>query len=178
MTPPQPSDSSDKTEVLLRRFYAQQSKLRGYVFSATRDYHATEDILQSTAIVVAQKATEFDFTKPETPWFIGIARNYISKWYRTQGRANRYVSLDILEEYMPDYESFESEPISERRYALKICIDRLPNKQKEVVRLRYQDGMDCQNIAEQLDRPIQGIYSLLKRIKIELRKCVEFRLGT
>ena len=37
-------------EALLRVFHAKRALLRGYIFSATRDYHATEDILQEIAI--------------------------------------------------------------------------------------------------------------------------------
>ena len=40
----------------------------------------------------------------------------------------------------------------------------------------YLEGMGCQRIAEELGRPIQGIYSLLKRLKTELRHCVEYRM--
>ncbi|MGJ8639961.1 MAG: sigma-70 family RNA polymerase sigma factor [Opitutaceae bacterium] len=168
---------ADRTEKLLRQFYSQQSKLRGYVFSATRNYHATEEILQSTAIVVAQKAGKFDFNKEPAPWFIGIAKNHIQKWYRSQGQSkSRNVSLDLLEECLPEYESFESNEVSARREALTVCIRKLPAKQKEVVQLRYMEDMRCPSIAKELNRPIQGIYSLLKRLKLELRKCVELRL--
>lgn len=172
----QDNPDSEKTERLLRQFYAQQSKLRGYIFSATRNYHATEDILQSVAIVTAQKSSSYDFDKNPAPWFIGIAKNHIKKWYTSQGRNSRNVSLDILEECISDYSNFESDLIANRREALNTCIGKLPSKQKEVVRLRYMHDKSCHTIAEELKRPIQGIYSLLKRLKLELRKCVEFRL--
>ena len=169
--------NEDKTEKLLRQFYAQQNKLRGYVFSATRNYHATEEILQSTAIVVAQKSGKFDFNKEPVPWFIGIAKNYILKYYRSQGQASsRNVSLELLEECLPDYTSFDTNSVSARREALTICIKKLPTRQKQVIQLRYLEDMGCQGIAEELNRPVQGIYSLLKRLKLELRKCVETRI--
>ncbi|WP_169305306.1 sigma-70 family RNA polymerase sigma factor [Coraliomargarita akajimensis] len=166
----------DPTEWLLRQFYAQQGKLRGYVYSATRDYHATEEILQSTAIVVAQKAASFDRTRAESPWFIGIAKKHIQKWYSQQGRKPQAVSLDSLEHCLPDYEVFETDHIADRRLALKSCIACLPEKQKAIVGLRYEDNCDCSEIADRLDRTVQSVYALLKRLKQELRKCVELRL--
>ena len=167
---------ADKTELLLRKFYEQQGRLRGYVYSATRDYHATEEILQSTAIVVAQKAGAFDFEREEAPWFLGIAKNYIQKHYRAQGKASRNVSLDVLEECLSEFEPFETDQIASRREALDTCLSSLPKKQKDLVQLRYLQGMGCQKIAEKLGRPVQGIYSLLKRLKLELRNCVEYRM--
>ncbi len=163
-------------EALLRVFYANQGKLRGYIFSATRDYHATEDILQEIAIVVAKKAATFDCEREEMPWFMGIARNQIQRWYRMKGREQSNISFEVIEECIPMFESFGSEEVSNRRLALKRCVDRLPGKQKAIMNLRYIDEMDCSQIAENVGRSVQGIYAVLKRLKVELRKCVEFQL--
>lgn len=167
---------SIQIEALLRRFYTNQGKLRGYIFSATRDYHATEDILQEIAIVVAKKASDFDSERPALPWFMGIARNQIQRFYRAKGREACNISFEALGECLPLFESFGNEAVSRRRLALKKCVDKLPGKQQKVMELRYIDDLNCPQIAGALGRSVQGIYSLLKRMKAELRKCVEFQL--
>lgn len=164
-------------ETLLRRFYANQGRLRGYIFSATRDYHATEDILQEIAIVVAKKAATYDSERPALPWFMGIARNQIQRFYRTKGREAANVSFELLEDFMPLYASYENEEISERQLALKNCVEKLPEKQKRIMQMRYIEELDCSQISKTIGRSIQGIYGLLKRMKLGLRKCVEFQLS-
>lgn len=163
-------------EALLRRFYANQGKIRGYVFSATRDYHATEDILQEVAIVVAKKASTYDAERPALPWFMGIARNQIQRHYRAKGKAANNVSYELLEDFVPLFSSYESEEISERQVALKKCVDKLPEKQKRIMQMRYVEELDCSQISNAIGRSIQGIYGLLKRMKVGLKKCVEFQL--
>lgn len=163
-------------ETLMRRFYANQGKLRGYVFSATRDYHATEDILQEVAIVVAKKASTYDSERPALPWFMGIARNQIQRHYRAKGKEAANVSFELLEDFMPLYSSYETEEITERQLALKNCMEKLPEKQKRIMQLRYVEELDCSQISKTIGRSIQGIYGLLKRMKLGLRKCVEFQL--
>ncbi len=163
-------------EALLRRFYANQGKIRGFVFSATRDYHATEDILQEVAIVVAKKASTYDTERPALPWFMGIARNQIQRHYRAKGKAANNVSYELLEDFVPLFSSYESEEISDRQVALKRCVDKLPQKQKRIMQMRYVEELDCSQISDTLGRSIQGIYGLLKRMKLGLRKCVEFQL--
>ena len=167
---------SVQIETLMRRFYASQGKLRGYVFSATRDYHATEDILQEIAIVVAKKASVYDKERPALPWFMGIARNQIHRFYRTRGKESVNVSFELLEDCMPCFSSYENENISERQAALRKCVDRLPEKQRRIMQMRYVEELDCSQISKTIDRSVQGIYGLLKRMKAGLRKCVEFQL--
>ncbi|VGO17554.1 ECF RNA polymerase sigma factor SigD [Pontiella desulfatans] len=163
-------------EALLRRFYANQGKLRGYVFSATRDYHATEDILQEVAIVVAKKASTYDTGRPALPWFMGIARNQIQRFYRSKGREAGHVSFELLEDFLPLFSSFDNEQISDRQVALKGCVEKLPAKQRRIMQLRYVEELDCSQISKTIGNSIQGIYALLKRMKTGLRKCVEFQL--
>lgn len=163
-------------ETLLRRFYANQGKLRGYVFSATRDYHATEDILQEIAIVVAKKASVYDTTRPALPWFMGIARNQIQRHYRAKGKDALNISYELLEDFVPMFASYDNEEISERQLALKRCVDKLPQRQRHIMQMRYVDELDCSQISKTIGRSVQGIYGLLKRIKNGLRKCVEIQL--
>lgn len=167
---------SEQIEMLLRKFYSNQDQLRGYIFSAVRDYHATEEILQSIAIVVAQKAAAFDQDRPAIPWFMGIAKNKILQWHSLKGRESRNVSFETLDNCIPHMDSFSEDSVTQRQLALKNCIKRLPNKQKAILELRYMDNNNCSMIADKLGRSIQSIYSLLKRLKLELRKCVEFQL--
>lgn len=169
-------DESEQIEQLLLQFYAEQDRIRGYVFAGTRNYHATEEILQSVAIVVAQKAATYDAARPPFPWFMGIARNKILKWYSSGKREAGTVSFDVLDECIPHMQSFDSETLSNRQHALMQCMERLPEKQKKIVELRYLDNHDCSQVAAQLGRSVQSIYSLLKRLKLGLRKCIDVQL--
>lgn len=161
----------------MRRFYANQGKLRGYVFSATRDYHATEDILQEVAIVVAKKATVYDASRPALPWFMGIARNQIQRLYRARGREAGNVSFDLLEEFVPLYAEYDNETMTDRQAALRNCVEKMPEKQRRIMRMRYVEELDCSQISKTIGRSVQGIYGVLKRMKDGLRKCVEFQLN-
>lgn len=162
-----------KIETLMRQFYAEQGKLKGYLFAATRDYHATEDLLQEIAIVVATKASTFDFERAALPWFIGIARNQIQRWLREQGRQARNINIDVLADCLPEFAAFSGDKLSSRQVALRKCLGLLPAGQREIVSLRYEGGLGCDQIADRAHRSIQSIYALLKRVKLALKSCVE-----
>lgn len=166
----------DKIEWLLKAFYQNQGNLRGYVYSCTRNYHGAEEVMQAIAIKIAQSAIDFDMEREPMPWFLGIARNQVKQWYQKRQRDARFVSFEVLEDYLPNFGIFENEQVSPRRTALKNCMDKLPKKQKQVVELRYLESQNCGDIAGVMGRSVQSVYSLLKRLKTELRKCVEFQL--
>lgn len=166
----------EKIEYLLKAYYAKQDQFRGYVFAATKDYHATEEILQSVAIVVAQKAGVFDMDRELMPWLMGIARNKIKHWFYHHGKQVRNVQFEVLENCLVHHAGpFEKDEVTPRQEALMQCLNRLPARQKKILELRYVGGKDCAFVAQELGRSIQSIYSILKRVKVELRKCIERR---
>jgi RNA polymerase sigma-70 factor (ECF subfamily) len=167
---------SEKLEKLLREFYAEQTMLKGYVYAAIRDFHATEDIMQEMAIVIAQKAAGFDFERPAVPWFVGVAKNQVLRWFQSKGRKPVHVSFDLLNEAIAQQPEFESAAMAAREAALGYCVVKLPQRQQRIIRLRYVDGHSCDAIAETLHQSVQSIYALLKRTKSALRECVELRL--
>lgn len=168
---------SESIENLLRIFYENHGNLRGYVYACTRSYHGTEEVMQSIAIKIAQSAASFDAKRPPMPWFLGIARNQVKQWYQANKRQERFVSFDVIDEYIQQFDIFEAEQVTPRRRALHNCMANLPNKQRKVVELRFMDRLDCSDIAGKLGKSVQSIYSLIKRLKRELRKCVEVQLN-
>ncbi|MFC7336038.1 sigma-70 family RNA polymerase sigma factor [Haloferula chungangensis] len=165
-----------KLEKLLREFYAEHEMLRGYVFAAIRDYHSTEDILQEMAIVIATKASGFDFSQPSGPWFVGVAKRLILRWFQSKGRKAVHVSFDVLDEAFSNKLVTQVNEEPDRVLALRSCLRKLPEDQRRIMDLRYGDGVDCESIAATLSRSVQSIYASIKRAKEGLRICVSNQL--
>ncbi len=165
-------------EDLLREYYANQRKVYGYIYSAVRDYHATQDIFQEVAIAITRKADTYDTARPALPWFFGIARFEILSWLRTRGKQPTHVSFDVLDECFGELDSSfsDSSEVSLREQALKTCIEGLPEKQRSILDLRYRKKLSCDRIAVSVNQSIQSIYAVVKRLKVALRDCVSSRL--
>lgn len=167
---------SEKIENLLTVFYENHGNLRGYVFASTRSYHGSEEVLQSVAIKIAQAGAAFDADRPALPWIMGITKNQIKQWYQKNRRDARHISFEVIDEYLPKLAVFSAEQMTPRREALDSCMQNLPANQRWIVELKYVDNFNCTQIAGTLGKSVQSIYSLLKRLKAELRKCIEFKL--
>jgi len=165
-------------EELLREYYTQRRLINGYIYSAIRDYHATQDVFQEVAIAVTRKADTYDPARPALPWFFGIARFEILAWFRAHGKKPVHVSFDVLEDCFgeEDRAYAGASEVSLREQALKSCIEQLPPKQRSIIDLRYTKKLSCDRIAESVNQSIQSVYAIIKRLKLSLRDCVSARL--
>jgi RNA polymerase sigma-70 factor, ECF subfamily len=55
------------------------------------------------------------------------------------------------------------------------CIAALPANVRQIMGLRYQEGISCESIAEQMGRSEESIRRLLVRVRHQLKHCIESR---
>ena len=62
---------------------------------------------------------------------------------------------------------------SQRIRHLEACLKKLPEARRDLVMQAYEPGSSIKNIAIQLGKSADGIYQLLRRIRLNLKRCVE-----
>ena len=62
---------------------------------------------------------------------------------------------------------------SERVEVLKGCLGELTERSRQIVDLRYVDGLKSGRIAEMLGRKVESVYRTLTRAHVALRDCME-----
>jgi RNA polymerase sigma-70 factor (ECF subfamily) len=148
-----------------------------YLYSALPDYHAVEDVFQDVCLVAVQKAADFQDGTNFAAWARTIARNKL----REQLRKRTGVLLDeaFFEGLDRAFEeartALDPDP---RKEALRRCLSELQEGARQIVSLRYGEGLDPATIADRMGRSRAAVNSLLQRIREILRECVERRLGT
>ena len=65
---------------------------------------------------------------------------------------------------------------ADRRQALMECIDRLPDKSRQLLQLKYDEGLSLAAMAERLQRSVDGLKMALCRVRQGLVECAERRL--
>ena len=63
--------------------------------------------------------------------------------------------------------------LDERQDALKLCIEKLTQSKRILLKYRYQEGMHLKSISMLLDKPANTIGKELHRIRTSLMKCIE-----
>jgi RNA polymerase sigma-70 factor (ECF subfamily) len=160
----------------LHHFVAHERLLTGYLLAATGDLHEAEDLLQEVSVALWEGFDRYDEARPFHSWALGVARHKILDWRDRKGRRNRVLSMEILES-VEQAQVDEAALLSERRPLLQKCLESLPAHLRELVELRYGDGLQLDQVASRLKRSVGAVQMTFVRVRRALRDCVERKLG-
>ena len=160
----------------LKHFVANERLLTGYLLAATGDFHEAEDLLQEVSVALWESFGRYDEARPFHSWALGIARHKVLDWRERRGRRDRLLSMDVLEA-VERAEVEETAVLSERRPLLQQCLESLPSHLKELVELRYGDGLPLDEVAGRLKKSVGAVQMAFVRIRRALRDCVDRKLG-
>ena len=167
----------DSLRELARLWVQSQSVISAYITANVIDMHHAEDIVQEVAQVVAEKFTTFDRNRSFISWALGIARNRVLKYYRSRARDRLILSEAALVKLEDALGSVESE-VEPRRSALRICLEKIRGRRREVLDLRYGENAKAADIAQRFGMSSDGVFVMLHRIRLMLFDCIHQRLAS
>lgn len=163
------------SDTFIQLLTMHQSHLRAFILASLGDYAYCEDVLQQTNPILWEKCGDFRPGAEFLPWVLAIARFEILAFFRDRRRDRRVFHSDVAE-LMTEAALPEIKQVSERQHALRECIKRLLERQREVLKLFYVANARMKEIARQTGRSVDGVKSLLLRIRKTLRRCIEAHL--
>ena len=175
-----PSDSDQDDRANRRKlaicWHKAQPVVAAYIASAIRDHQHAEDLLQETALSVAESFDQYDPQRPFIAWAIGIARHKMLHYFRRQ-RRDRLVFDEVLLSQVGSRFEQQAETLKDRNAALTICMQRLAKHALEIVQMRYVNGMNYEQIGQATGRTTAGVANSLSRARKALAQCVKRELA-
>lgn len=111
---------------------------------------------------------------PPVPWLLATARNLFRKHLRTQRRRREWLELERLDRlWIEQAGDGTGDAVAA---ALRECLAALPARSREVLTMRYGDGLDRDAIAARVGLGGEGVKSLLARVRAALAACVRRRI--
>jgi len=154
----------------LGRFMAAQPSLRSYIQALVGHEADVDDIIQDASLVLWREYHRYDRSRPFSGWAFGIARNHIARW-RDERRSNRRrFSSNVEEALAVAYEEIEDE-LHEQRAALSDCLSRLGNQGREILELRYKQGLSLAEIATARGSTVNAVNKVLGKLRRLLLDC-------
>lgn len=146
----------------------------GYAFYLLGDHHDAEDVTERTFLAALAAIGSFrDTGATFRSWLFRIAHNQIVNALRTRAR-QRAVSLDRVE----DTASSAIDPATaaladDQRRRLRRAIAALPEDRRQVVVLRFVDGLSAREIGDVLGRSEGAVRVLQHRALRQLSATIE-----
>jgi RNA polymerase sigma-70 factor (ECF subfamily) len=168
--------NEDRQQDFLRLFLRHQEELRAFIGSLVRDRHMRDDILQESALVLWRKFDEYDPARSFGAWARGVTAHKIMQSFDRIKRCPLQFSPNATQAILMACQDSRMD-ISEEQEALQQCLGNLPDRSRNLVSMRYEQGLKLREIAEQTASSLDAVHKTLSRIRQLLRKCVEDRLA-
>ena len=137
-----------------------------------QDRTLAEDVAQEVFLELYQRLSTLESCEHVTYWLRRVTVNRcIDQGRRRRNRRESGIE-DVAE---PAAEVIHADPLLSRK--LQQALELLPEKQRMVVILRYQEGLDLAEIGDLMNMPLNTVKSTLHRTLEDLRKKMTRKLG-
>jgi RNA polymerase sigma-70 factor (ECF subfamily) len=155
--------------------------LMSYIHALVRNANDAEDLFQEVGVVILGKSDVPLESRQFAAWCRGIARNLVLHYWRTKRRAKVLPSSRLLDALDVAYDEADASPDDEhfagRWHLLAECLAQLPQRAREVLRMRYVLGYQSPQIGRRVKRSAEAVRQMLFRIRARLLECVEARMA-
>jgi RNA polymerase sigma-70 factor (ECF subfamily) len=175
-----PSDCD--TEWFMEQVRLEQARLRAFIRSLGVRSEAVDDMAQDALLVAFEKLETFRRDEDFGAWVRGIARRLVANTLRKEKRREQ-ILCDHVSELLVATEPEEFHPVAstaqhDRLSALKACLDKLPERARQLLHLRYFEEASPGVIAGRLERSANDVRQQLFRLRRTLLECVERQLAS
>ena len=166
-----------RTPEFIRLLTGSQSRLYGYILSLVADVDHANDVLQQTNSILWQKKAEFQLGSNFIAWSFRIAYFQVLAHRKKCQRDKLAFGDDLLSE-VAEVAGELDETYEARQRQLRICLERLNSRQRDVIRRRYYAGSNLDVMASDMGMRVNAVKQLLFRARNALSKCIEAALPT
>lgn len=163
-----PPDRAEEFVFLLAR---HERLLGAYVMTMVPHPQDADDILQEAKVVMWRHFAKFQTGTNFAAWARKVAFHQVLAYRKRKHRDRLDFSEDFLKAVADEAET-SSDRLERRERVLHECLAKLPAEQREVLHLRYQEGLSLEDMEARLGRTVCALYRQLSRVRQILHECV------
>ena len=158
----------DKAE--FKKLYTETyGAMVNFAYSKTNDWDISKEIVQGVFTKFWTKRNEIDIKTSQKSYLFSMVRNSIYDYYRSEKRKSNLDEFKDIDGLIVE-ENNDSEQIEyELKYNLKVAIERLKDKRKQIFELSKNEGLTYKEISDYLnisERTVEdNISKALKQIR-------------
>jgi RNA polymerase sigma-70 factor (ECF subfamily) len=174
-----PLSEPERRDAFARLFAQHDRWLFAYLVSLLGNAAYAEEVFQEVCVVLWREYETFELGTNFVKWASVIAHHQVYRFRRQQRRAGPQLS-DAAVELLSEDAIQRADLLESRRDALRRCLEKLADRDRQLVRHCYGDRDNPQGgrltfktVAKDLGRPVNTVYKALNRIRKSLYECIE-----
>ena len=168
--------SIDSTAEFIQLLTKNQSRLFAYILSLVGNRQHAEDVMQEVNMILWRKQKQFKLGTNFGAWMMKVAYYQVMDFRRKQNKQALFVQDENFLAELAEEAASSSELTLRQQEALQICLEKLPPRQRDIVRLRYTEGASIKAVAKTIGSAATAVKQTLFRARGNLINCVQYRL--
>ena len=169
-------EKKNQTKLFMSLVLSSQKDLYVYILSLVFSPSEADDILQDALTVMWQKFDEFEPGSNFLAWGKQIARYKVLNYLRKNQSSRLQFDSEVLEMIASKADQKRDE-VADRRMAMKQCLQKLSEKHRRMLKMRYIQEMSYKQMAVNYGISKQSVCRAISRVHAMLVKCVQFALA-
>jgi RNA polymerase sigma-70 factor (ECF subfamily) len=161
---------------LVRVLVAERVKILAYLDSLIRDEDLAEDLFQEVCMLAVEKSATIRDELHLVKWLRTTARYHALNALQKSNKRNLTLPDTVLDRLESKWKMNDNSDSSDRADALRHCEELLPARAKDLLHKRFVDGMNYEEMAQLLGRPVNSLYVTFSRIFTSLGNCIMQRI--
>lgn len=161
----------DPAEEFVFQLARHERMLRAYIFALVPHAQDADDILQEAKVRMWRSFAKFERGTNFSAWSRKVAFHQVLSYRKRKKRDRLDFSDEFINSVASEHESAEDH-LEQREKVLSSCLAKLPDDQREVLQLRYHEGLSLEAMADKLKRTVAALYRQLSRVRHVLHECV------
>lgn len=146
-----------------------RGNLFGFAFSLVRDFSLAEELFQEACARILDRQEQFVPGTNFSAWARAFVRAIAFEQQRWRSRI--LISEEAVAAAAAQFDGIE-ESYSSRREALRACIQKIGNSARQLVSLRFEQGLSLTQIAGRVRRSAGSVQVALSRTRAWLLRCI------
>ena len=163
--------SNSRDDQFIERYVECQSGLYRFIATLVPNRADAEELFQEASLTAWKIRDRFDPLREMSPWLCGIARNLVAAHYRQQKSRALTLDSDVVER-LGQQQMEEDVVLRERERALNQCLEKLPDRQRDLVRQFYHSDQTIQSFSQTQGLSAEAVYKLMQRVRMALFECI------
>ncbi len=162
---------NSRDDQFIERYVECQSGLYRFIATLVPNRADAEELFQESSLTAWRIRERFDPTREMSPWLCGIARNVVAAHYRKQRSLAWTLDPDVVEQ-LGQQQMDDDVVLRERSRALSQCLEKLPDRQRDLVRQYYRSKQTVQSFSQAQGLSVEAVYKMMQRVRMALFECI------
>ena len=160
----------------IQKLMQGRSRIAAAAWLLVRDYHAAEDCFQNMLLKAMTKDVSFPTEAALMSWAFVVVRRDAMDWLDRRGRKVAILDEKVLTMLDGQQVASATDAHQSTLEALRECLASLNEEGNRMLKLRYFDGLRCEQVAQSMRLSLPAVYKRLSRLHEGLAQCVRGKL--